>query len=234
MSVVDILIPLYNGSNFLDELLSSITDQTYSNWIVHIGVNGYPLGSTLYQQISQKYVSSPKIKIYDFGILHGRKSEACNLLLVKCTGDYFCLVDVDDMWNSNKLKLQIEVLTHGEYHLVGTACQYFGERFDFPAIPTGDISNFDFFSVNPIINSSFMAKRSVFVEKCIKWNVQNTIGLEDYEMWLECRYKHRLKIYNIDDVLTYHRIHRSSSFNGSNHNYVPEFLQQQRVKLIAN
>ena len=225
---VDIIIPIYNGIEFLDELMSSINDQTYTNWVSHIGVNGHPLNSTIYQQICAKYSSHPKVKIYDLGPLEGRKSQACNLLLEKCTGVYICLVDVDDKWGATKLDEQLLYICDND--VVGTVCQYFGDRFDFPTIPLGDISKYDFFSVNPIINSSFMAKRSVFVEKNIRWNEANTVGLEDYEMWLDCRYKHNLKMFNINDVLTFHRIHRTSSFNGSNHNYVPEFLLQQRAK----
>jgi hypothetical protein len=103
---------------------------------------------------------------------------------------------------------------------------YFGENTHLngliPNIPSGDISNIDFFELNPVINSSSIIKK----ELCNwdgYWN-----GIEDYDMWLMLRMKNK-QFYNCRDILVQHRIHESSAFNSKgNGNRVPELLQKYR------
>ena len=41
MPYISILIPLYNGVEFLEGCLQSVVQQTYQDWEVRIGVNGW-------------------------------------------------------------------------------------------------------------------------------------------------------------------------------------------------
>ena len=63
---VSILIPLYNGVEFLNEAIISIRNQTYQNWEVIIGINGHPKSSDVYFQA--KLHENKKI-IYQFFLL---------------------------------------------------------------------------------------------------------------------------------------------------------------------
>ena len=38
---ISILIPMYNGIEFLEECLASIIQQTYPHWIAYVGINGH-------------------------------------------------------------------------------------------------------------------------------------------------------------------------------------------------
>ena len=38
---ISVLIPLYNGIEFLEESINSVIKQTYKNWETIIGINGY-------------------------------------------------------------------------------------------------------------------------------------------------------------------------------------------------
>jgi hypothetical protein len=68
------------------------------------------------------------------------------------------LLDVDDMWHKKKLEVQITYINEN-YDVIGSRCVWFGDRPGIvPIIPTGDISNYDFSVVNPIINSSCIIK----------------------------------------------------------------------------
>ena len=42
---ISILIPLYNGIEFLEETLDSVVSQTHTTWEVIVGINGHPNGS---------------------------------------------------------------------------------------------------------------------------------------------------------------------------------------------
>ena len=69
--MISILMPIYNGVEFIDESVSSILSQTYTDWELLIGINGHPENSEVYQ-IAKKYESQDKrISVYDFPHLKG-------------------------------------------------------------------------------------------------------------------------------------------------------------------
>jgi glycosyltransferase involved in cell wall biosynthesis len=202
---ISILIPLYNGIEFIEESINSVFNQTYKNWEIILGVNGHSENSEVYQ-IAKKYEEkSDKIKVYNLETKG--KSDSMNYMLKLCTYDYVAILDVDDKWENNKLNIQVEYLN--KYDIVGTKCVYFDELNISPEIPIKDISNFDFINVNPIINSSAIVKK----ELCY-WD-KFYEGIEDYDMWLRLRYDNK-KFYNCEEILTKHRIHKKSSFNTKN------------------
>jgi hypothetical protein len=134
--------------------------------------------------------------------------------------DYIAILDVDDIWMENKLDIQ-SIYIDMEYDVIGTRCVYF-EKLEgtVPNIPVGDISDFDFRQVNPIINSSSIIKKHL-----CHW-IEN--GIEDYDMWLRLRYKHNnIRFYNCNDILVKHRIHVNSAFNSKrNNDSVVELVKQ--------
>ena len=53
---ISILMPIYNGIEFIEESISTIKYQTYKNWELIIGINGYDANSAVYE-IAKKYES---------------------------------------------------------------------------------------------------------------------------------------------------------------------------------
>jgi glycosyltransferase involved in cell wall biosynthesis len=205
--MISILIPIYNGIEFIDESVNSVLNQTYTEWELIIAINGHPENSKVYQ-VANKYVEkSDKIRVFDFWVIKG-KSNTLNECLKYCNGDYIALLDVDDIWYKNKLKIQSKKLR--KYDVIGTKCIYFGDLNNIiPFIPFGDISKFNFLEVNPVINSSAIIKK----ELC--WWDEN--GIEDYDLWLKL-WKQKKKFYNFKNILVKHRIHKESAFNSKGHN----------------
>jgi teichuronic acid biosynthesis glycosyltransferase TuaG len=215
-SMVSILMPIYNGIEFIEESISSIQNQTCQDWELIIGINGHEKLSEVYT-IAGKY-ESEKIKVYDLDTKG--KPDSLNKMLEYCGGNYICLLDVDDKWLPEKLEKQIHYIHN--YDVVGSKCQYFGERCDIPEIPSGDLKGFDFLSVNPVINSSCLVRK----ELC-HW-VNTFFGVEDYEMWLRL-WKENRRFFNLSEVLVLHRIHNTSSFNArGNHNYVEDLRKKYK------
>jgi len=215
--MISILIPIYNGIEFIDESVSSVLRQTYENWELIIGVNGHPQDSYVYK-IAQEYENkSNKIRVFDFYNIQG-KSNTLNEMIKYCNYDYVALLDVDDIWHDEKLSVQSQMLQ--SYDVIGSNCIWFGERNGvIPPIPLGDISNINFSLVNPIINSS-----SVIRKDLCYWN-GNWNGIEDYDLWLRLR-KQNKKFYNCTEILVNHRIHSTSAFNSKgNHNRVKDLIQ---------
>ena len=217
---VSILMPIYNGIEFINESVTSVLNQTWPHWELIVGVNGHSENSEIFQ-IAKVFETDTRIKVLDLHFIKG-KSNALNEMLKHCTHDYVSILDVDDIWHLEKLALQSKYL--GTYDVIGTRCVYFGDMNGIiPEIPIGDISGFDFFSVNPVINSSAVIRKNL----CY-WR-KEVDGVEDYDLWLTLRKKNK-KFYNFVNVLVKHRIHQTSAFNsgGKNNTMVKDLLTWHR------
>jgi len=220
--MISILIPIYNGINFIDESVSSVLNQTYDKWELLIGINGHSENSKVYQ-IAKQYESKSdkagqalgKIRVFDFYNIKG-KSNTLNEMIKFCNFNYVALLDVDDIWHEQKLECQQILLD--KYDVIGSNCIWFGDRAGIvPKIPIGDISDYDFSLVNPIINSSSIIRK----ELCY-WN-ETLDGVEDYDLWLRLR-KKNIKFFNFKEILIKHRIHNDSAFNSKGNNNKVEHL----------
>jgi hypothetical protein len=223
---ITILIPLYNGVEFLPTSLSSIKQQTYKSWKVIIGINGHEPDSDIFKMASEIVNTlgiSEKTTILE--LVTKGKPASLNKMAEEVKTAHVAILDVDDIWLPNKLEEQIPFMKI--YDIIGTQCQYFGDLSSIPNIPIGDVSLFDFFSTNPIINSSVILKTEL-----LKYNESEITGLEDYELWLRLKYKTQAKFYNVPKVLIGHRIHSQSTFNNTNGNYLEEFLERKKKELL--
>jgi glycosyltransferase involved in cell wall biosynthesis len=221
--MISILMPIYNGIEFIEESVSSILNQTYDQWELIIGVNGHPENSPVYKIAKEYEKKNGKVRVYDFYTIKG-KSNTLNAMIQYCKYDHIALLDVDDMWHPQKLEIQSQYLNY--YGVIGSKCIWFGDRPGvIPDIPVGDISNFDFSRVNPIINSSCIIRK----ELCY-WNEN---GVEDYDLWLRLR-KAGKKFFNCKEILVKHRIHTASAFNAKgNDNKVDDLLVSHGFKSRA-
>lgn len=205
--MISILMPIYNGIEFINESVPSIINQTYTNWELIIGINGHPQNSEVYLIAKEYEKKSNKIKVLDLFNIKG-KSTSLNEMLKYCNHDYVALLDVDDIWHNQKLELQSNLLN--VFDVIGSRCIWFGDRPGIvPQLPLGDISNHDFSLVNPIINSSAIIRKDL-----CHWNEN---GVEDYDLWLKLR-KQNKKFFNFKEILVKHRIHTASAFNSKGNN----------------
>lgn len=202
LPTIDILIPIYNGIEYIDEAIRSVREQTYRKWNIIIGVNGYELNSSVYQRALE--YKDENIIVLDLGRYKGTnpKTFALNDMMRHTYNNWIALLDVDDVWFSRKLEEQVKYIY--DYDIIGTKCQYIGESDKVPKLPVGNLESVDFSKRNPVINSSVLLKR----ELCY-WE---DVFLDDYTLWLKLK-KEKYKFYNLKDILVYHRIHSDSAFN---------------------
>ena len=215
--MITILIPIYNGIEFLKECLETVQYQTYKDWEIIIGINGFKENSDTYK--FAKTFENEKIKVYDFYTIKG-KSNTLNEMIKYSKYSWISILDVDDKWLPKKLESQIEFLNN--YDVIGTQCKYFGNLNLTPKIPLNDISKFNFLNVNPIINSSVIIKK----ELCF-WDSKFD-GVEDYDLWLKL-WKQNKKFYNLNSIQVLHRIHKSSAFNAQGNNLKVNSLKQKYI-----
>ena len=205
---ISILMPVYNGVEFLNDSIKTVIYQTYCSWELIIGVNGHEENSEVYIQAKKWEENDKRIKAIDLYTIKG-KSNALNEMMKYIHTDWVSLLDVDDKWLPKKLESQIQYMS--SYDIIGTKCKYFGDLNIVPSIPVGDLNIVDFLRVNPIINSSCLIKK----ELCY-WDKQCD-GVEDYDLWLKL-WKQKKKFFNVDSIQVLHRIHKESAFNAKGNN----------------
>lgn len=222
LNMISILMPIYNGIEYIDESVGSIISQTYTEWELLIGINGHPENSDVYKKAKEYQEKDKRIKVYDYPQIKS-KSHTLNEMVLLCSSNYISLLDVDDVWDKYKLEVQSKHMNI--YDVIGTKCIYFGDINNIvPEIPTGEINNFNFFKFNPVINSSSLIRK----ELCYWDHDEN--GVEDYDLWLKL-WKQNKKFFNCSEILVKHRIHKTSAFNAQGNNLKVSNLLKKHKKL---
>ena len=214
--MITILMPIYNGIEFIDESIKTIIYQNYENWELIVGINGHEKESAVYKIAKEYEKKDTRIKVIDYYYING-KSNTLNEMLKESRYEWISLLDVDDKWLPNKLSSQVPYITN--YDVIGTNCKYFGDMNIVPKLPLGDLKNFNFFNFNPIINSSCLIKKSL----CY-WNFKED-GVEDYDLWLSL-WKKNKKFFNVPSIEVFHRVHNNSAFNAKGNNLKVENLKK--------
>lgn len=101
MPVVDILLATYNGAAFLDELLSSITAQDFSDWRILVSDDGSSDGTL--EKIVEWQNTSDKILLVKHGAASGSAKANFMSLLQFSDAEYVAFCDQDDVWHPDKL-----------------------------------------------------------------------------------------------------------------------------------
>lgn len=103
--MVSIIIPVYNGSNYLNKAIDSALAQTYDNLEI-IVINDGSTDSGLTDTVARSYGD----KIRYFQKENGGVSSALNLGLRMMKGDYFSWLSHDDEYFPEKIASQIDLL----------------------------------------------------------------------------------------------------------------------------
>jgi len=219
MPSVSILIRLYNGVEYLSESLKSVLDQTFNDWELLIGVNGHGAdgneGGETYNTANNTIDSictpeeKAKIRLINYPNVKGG-AEAMNALAKDARNDWVAILDVDDRWHPTKLQQQLDARDSQPLmpDVIGTLCQYFGTLYGSPRIPVGFLELKHFKEFNPMINSSVLMKKELL-------HFTDNFNLDDYDLWCKLILQNKV-FFNVDEVLTFHRISYNSHYNASN------------------
>ena len=105
MPLVSIIIPVYNGSNYLKDAIESALNQTYERCeIIVINDGSKDDGAT--EQIAKSYGN--KIRYYEKE--NGGVASALNLGIREMKGEYFSWLSHDDIYYPDKVKKEVEAI----------------------------------------------------------------------------------------------------------------------------
>lgn len=102
---VSIVIPVYNGADFLSEAIDSALAQTYSNVEVLV-VNDGSADDGATEQIARAYGD----KIRYLSKPNGGVASALNLGIREMKGDYFSWLSHDDLYTPHKVEAEVDLL----------------------------------------------------------------------------------------------------------------------------
>jgi teichuronic acid biosynthesis glycosyltransferase TuaG len=213
--LITVIIPTCNSEKYLIPTLESAINQTYRN-IEIIIVDDCSKDKTV--SIIKKFLKIDKrIKLIKSNIKKpsGGPATPRNIGIRFAKGDYVAFLDSDDLWQKNKLALQVSSMKKNHF-ISFTNCNYIIEnkivkenyirkkfiQFALSYLPEGLLL------YNPIRLSTVLLKKSLL--KKINFNEESEIsGVEDIEMWLNYSVKKYFNNFNyLSDYLVSIRKHK--------------------------
>lgn len=199
--LVSVIVPVYNAEVYIADTINSVLQQTYINWELLL-VDDCSTDNSA--SIIQEYVEKDqRIKYLRPAQNFGGPAGPRNMGIRASAGTYLAFLDADDIWLSNKLERQYQVITTENVDLVSTNIFFFGDNIKtrspkLPASPTLE----DMLLHNKICTSSVMVRKSpdiVFDEE------KRLISVEDYYLWLTLFFK-GYKVRIITEPLVKYRV----------------------------
>ena len=202
---ISVLMPVYNGEQFLDKSINSILNQTFNNF-EYIIINDGSTDDSL--KIIESYEDS-RIKIINFSKNMGI-SAALNNGLNVAKGDYIARQDQDDISHPERFMLQVEYLKNNDVDLVDANfifidendqyIQDYGKRY---FNPEETLSHLFFYE---LVHASIMCKRLIFTKYNIQYRKRPT---EDYDLFIRLA-KAGMRAGRLDKKLIKQRKHPGS------------------------
>lgn len=208
MPKVSVLLPVYNGEDYLRDAITSILYQTFTDFELLIIDDGSTDSSL---EIIQSY-TDPRIRL-----LRNEKrlklSGALNRGMDDASGEYIARMDADDISLPRRLATQVSYMDqHGDVGLCGSWVKMFGFRgTSIYKAPIGYQSIrakalFD----NPFVHPSVMLRKELFDRYSLRFN-GDYYPTEDFELW--ARAIPKFPCDNIGEVLLHYRVHAQSMTN---------------------
>jgi teichuronic acid biosynthesis glycosyltransferase TuaG len=217
--LVSVIIPVFNGEEYISETIRSIQSQSFQNWELIITDDG----ST---DRTAEILKGFAIQDNRIGVLsqpNGGMGKARNFAISKAKGKYLAFIDADDLWFHDKLEKQLHAIQEESADLVYTSGIVFQGSTDNVLeewnVPHG-AQDYNALFLKQMYGFT-VPVLSVFVRKECVTDVggfeENKLShfAADYQLWLRIM-DNGAKFYGIDEPLFYYRVHeKQATFDDS-------------------
>lgn len=101
--LVSVVVPVYNGEEFILRTIDSALAQTWKNLEVIVVDDGSTDGTR--RIVEARAVSDPRLRI--FQQVNGGVASARNVAIAAALGDFIAPLDADDLWETSKIERQM-------------------------------------------------------------------------------------------------------------------------------
>lgn len=207
LPLVSVLMPVYNGAQYIGAAIESVMNQSYSHFELIIIDDG-STDST--REVITRYQDtriSLTVQDRNHGLVYTRNNG-----LSKARGDYISMLDADDIALPARLMEQISFLeSHTDYSMVGSRLRVIdqtgkltGENWDY-SFPVESINSRMLFH-NCFAQSAVCIRRSL-LSGCVYR--PEYPSAEDYDLWV--RIAKTGKVWNLPQYLLLHRRYSQST-----------------------
>ncbi len=208
--LVSVIMPVYNGEDFIDAAITSILEQTYQN-LELILIDDCGMDKSM-EKVSYYAQKDERVRIihnpHNMGIAYAR-----NIGMRQSHGKYIAIMDDDDWAYPARIQKQADFLeSHPEYGVVGAMTQWIDENANVikweKAMPADPLKVKAFFLFYNIFNNSEVMFRKEIMERYKISYEDHMLGMEDFKFWI--RMSKVTNITNLNEVLVQHRITENS------------------------
>ena len=123
--LVSIIVPVYNAEKFIRETIQTVLNQTYRNWELLL-VNDCSTDSS--KSIIKEYEKKDnRIHLIELEQNSGA-AIARNTGIEKSNGRYIAFLDADDLWDNQKLEMQLKFIKEHDYEFTYTGYEFADEN----------------------------------------------------------------------------------------------------------
>lgn len=202
-SKVSIIIPVYNGANYLRDAIDSALRQSYDNCEV-IVVNDGSTDNGATEDIALSYGE----RIRYFRKENGGVSSALNLGIDKMEGDYFAWLSHDDEFLPDKIRLQVEFLQgrddavgYGDFEIIDSNSKSVGTRRERTIAP--DVFRYSLLYSHPVHGCTVIIPKRILNE--VGGFNESLRTVQDYDLWYRIAMSY--PFLHQDSVLSRYRVH---------------------------
>ena len=210
MALISVIMPVYNSLNFVKESVNSVLAQSHKEFELLIIDDASTDGTGLLLRKIQK--NDSRIKIISL-LKNCGVSNARNIGIDHARGIFIAFLDSDDIWEKNKIEIQLSFMQSKNVKFTYTEYQYFkrsprgidlkGKRY-----PPKKLSYDDLISNgNPIGTSTTMIYRDSIGNLRFR-----DVGHEDFLFWLNILKTEKLEAFRVDlpYTMVFYQLHEGS------------------------
>lgn len=218
--MIEILIPTFNGAQYLDLQLQSIFDQDYSDWRILIKDDGSSDDTkniiSSWEKKHPKKIQRIKERKEGLGV-----SQSFGLLIANSTSPYVMLCDQDDFWRPSKVGKSLQAIQQAEsiygaqmplmvctdleivdQNLVTMSSSFWQDRKDTPSI----LDHYEKLIAHSVVTGNTIMLNRKAKELVIP--IRTNFFL--YDQWISIKVARYGKIIFLDETLVKYRQHEAN------------------------
>lgn len=225
--MISIIVTTFNRELYLEKCLKSILSQSYKDFSVIVVSDGYFKNTELLIES----LNDKRVKLIS-NIHTGLPSVSRNIGLKNVDTKYVCFCDDDDVWEHDKLALQLKLIENSNFDVIFTGVSLINSNdiaiFNNKSLFIEKYNSFLINCRNGLLFKNYICLSSTLIRteitKCISFNeLVEFRGTEDYLFWLELLIN-KYNFYFLDSVLVKYRIHDNNISQNKNLAYFRTLL----------